>query len=372
MSLLPWRGRTNKKAFLERFKRAVAEKFPNAHVTPAGELELDVVFPNGTKHNLYLGRAYAAFCKKPSDVDEIVMRWLSAVDEDPQAQPTDLSKVVPMIKGRDWLGQIADASSHWIEDYNEHLVIAYAERNPMFRFCLRKRIEALGVTLEDARERALANLAALSTRREISRAELAYIVNVGGNFEASQILLDELWADPHIDERALVSIPDRDTLALSLDDTPGAVWRLAEAAARLSRCEPYPITSLLFARPDGGPLRAIDSAQEDASHPIPRLDVIDVNGIRRGGGADLLIVIASPLDDSARSIFRLFTKIDRYLNDIATEEFRRECGPPSPETTRIVVRIHARSAPEVFELLEAAAPWARVRNARLDVELLGR
>jgi hypothetical protein len=370
MVLLPWRGRTNKKAFLERFRRAIVEKFPQAQVMPAGEIELDIVFPNGTKHNLYLGRAYAAFCKEPRDADEIVTRWLSAVDEDLEGKPTDLSKVVPLIKGRDWVSKITDASTHWIEDYNEHLVIAYAERNPMFRFCRLERIEALGVTLDEARQRALANLAALSTKREVARANLAFMVNVGGNFEASQILLDDFWADPHIGERTLVSIPDRDTLALSLDDSPEAVWRLAEGAARLSRSEPYPISPLLFARHDGGPLQAIDAAQEDASHPIPRLDVIDVNAIRRGGGADLLIVIASAMDASARSVFRLFTKIDRYLNDIATEEFRRECGAPSPQTTRIVVRVHPRSSSAIFELLEAAAPGVRLRNARLDVERL--
>jgi uncharacterized protein YtpQ (UPF0354 family) len=370
MIVLPWRGRTNKKAFLERFKRAVAEKFPDAQVTPAGELELDIAYPNGAKSNFYLGRAYEAFCQEPREVDDIVARWIAALDPDPDAKPIDLSKVVPMIKGRSWVNQLTDSSQHWIDDYNEQLVIAYAEQKPTFHYCQRKRIEALGVTLEDARRQALANLAALSTKREVARADLAYVVNVGGNFEASQILLDDLWADPHIGKRTLVSIPERNALLLSHDDTPGAVWRLAEGAARLSRSEPYPISSLLFARQDGGPLQAIDAAQEDASHPIPRLDVIDVNAIRRGGGADLLIVIASAMDASARSVFRLFTKIDRYLNDIATEEFRRECGAPSPQTTRIVVRVHPRTSSEIFGLLEAAAPWVRLRNARLDVERL--
>jgi hypothetical protein len=197
---------------------------------------------------------------------------------------------------------------------------------------------------------------------------VACIINVGGNFEASQILLDDFWADPHVGERSLIAIPDRNSLALSIDDTPTAVWSLAEAAARLSRSELYPITSLLFARRDAGPMLAIDSAQDDESHPIPRLDIVDLSGIRHDGGVDLVIVMASPLDGSARSVFRLFTKIDGYLNHLGSQEFVRECGPPSAETTRIVVDIPRSSSSDIFELLEAAAPWVRARNARLDVE----
>ena len=79
MMLLPWRGRTNKKAFLERCLRAVQEKFPEAQVAPAGELELDVVFPDGTRNNLYLGRAYDQFCRQPREFDDIVARYRAAL-----------------------------------------------------------------------------------------------------------------------------------------------------------------------------------------------------------------------------------------------------------------------------------------------------
>jgi hypothetical protein len=367
MMLLPWRGRTNKKAFLERCQRAVQEKFPEAQVAPAGELELDVVFPDGTRNNLYLGRAYDQFCRQPREFDDIVARWLQMVAARAQAQPIDPDKLVPMIKDREWVGSLNDASSSWIEDYNEQLVVAYAEYKAGFYYCSLKDTDEIGVSREDLRRRALANLAARSTQRQIEQFPAASMVNVGGNFEASQILLDDFWAEPQVGARSLVAVPDRDTLAVSLDDSPQAVWSLAEMAARLTRSEPYPITSLLFARPNAGPMRAIDVAQQDDSHPIPRLDVIDVNAIKRGGGADQVIVIASPLDASPRSVFRLFTKIDGYLNYLASEHFREECGPPSPASTRIVVRIHSGSAHDIFALLEDAAPWVQERNARLEI-----
>ena len=368
--LLPWRGRTSKKAFVERVQRAIVDKFPGARVTPGKDLELDVVFPNGTSNNLYLGRAYAEFCKEPRNVEDIIARWLAFVSASSETKPIDLEQLVPMIKDRIWIRSLNDPAAAWIEDYNEQLVVAYAEHRARagFRYCQRSDVGALGRPLEALRQRALANLMALSTQRAILEYPAGLIVNVGGNFEASQILLDDFWADAHVGERSLIAVPDRDSLALSVDDTPAAVWPLVEAAARLSRSEPYPITSMLFARRDAGPIRAIDSGQDDAQHPIPRLDVIDISGIRRDGVVDLVIVIASPLDASARSVFRLFTKIDGYLNHIASQDFRQDRGPPSPETTRVVIRMHPDSSREVFAALEGAASWVRTRNASLDVQ----
>lgn len=371
MKLLPWRGRTNKQAFLERCQRAVQKKFPEAQVAPAGELDLDVVFPNGTRNNLYLGRAYAEFCEQPREFDDIMERWLQIVAAHTEpAQPLDPDNLVPMIKDRAWVASLNDAASSWIEDYNEQLVIAYAEYKASFWYCSLTDLEKTGIPREDLRRRALANLAARSTQRELEQFAAVTMINVGGNFEASQILLDDFWADPRVGAGSLIAVPDRDTLAVSVDDSPQAVWSLAEMAARLARTEPYPITPMLFARRDRGPMLAIDGAENDDSHPIPRLDVIDVNAIKRGGGADQVIVVATPLDASPRSVFRLFTKIDGYLGYTASEQFRKESGPPSPATTRIVVRIHPGSSREIFELLATAAPWVRTRNAALVVEEL--
>jgi hypothetical protein len=367
MSLLPWRGRTNKKTFLERCRRAVLEKFPGVQIALAGELELDIVFPSGTRNNLFLGRAYAKFCETPRDFDEIVARYLRFLAASADSRPVDPAKLVPMIKDRIWVRSLADPSASWIEDYNEQLVVAYAEYDAGFHYCSLADIDKLSVSRDELRQRALANLSTLSAQRQIEQFPAARLVNVGGNFEASQILLDDFWANPQTGNPALFAVPDRDTLAISTDDSPRAVWSLAEAAARLARSEPYPITSLLFARRDAGPLRAIDTAENDDSHPIPSLDVIDVNAIKRSGGADQGIVIATPLDASARSIFRLFTKIDGYLNYIASDEFRSECGRPSAETTSIVVDIHPDSTRDIFELLRDAEPWVLRRNARLDV-----
>lgn len=48
MSLLPWRGRTSKKDFLQRFQESGQRRFPEAQVVQSGELELYIGFPSGS------------------------------------------------------------------------------------------------------------------------------------------------------------------------------------------------------------------------------------------------------------------------------------------------------------------------------------
>jgi hypothetical protein len=50
-------------------------------------------------------------------------------------------------------------------------------------------------------------------------------------------------------------------------------------------------------------------ASDDPSHPIPSLTVVDVMTVKKTGGADLIIVVASPLMADARSQTRLLDKL---------------------------------------------------------------
>jgi hypothetical protein len=112
----------------------------------------------------------------------------------------------------------------------------------------------------------------------------------------------------------------------------------------------------------------LDPSPLDDSHPIPSLQVIDIHAVKKSGGSDLVVVVASPLEADARSIFRLMKKLDGYLQEINSDGYRNECGAPSPGATSIIVRLHPRSDPAVEEVLAAAVSWAEARNASLRVE----
>jgi len=111
---------------------------------------------------------------------------------------------------------------------------------------------------------------------------------------------------------------------------------------------------------------------DDPTHPIPSLSALDVHAIKKGGGSDLTIVIASPLRADERSQKRLLDKIDIYLRYIQSPEYERVCGTPTCENTGVIVRIHGGSATEIFELLERCKPWVAKSRATLQVSVLER
>jgi hypothetical protein len=106
----------------------------------------------------------------------------------------------------------------------------------------------------------------------------------------------------------------------------------------------------------------------DEDHPIPNLEVVDINTVKRNGGSDLFIIVATPLRGDRRSLERLRRKLEVYLLFVNSKQFRDESGIPTPENTSIVVRIHPDSDPLTFELLERNRRWVTNNNASLIVD----
>ena len=110
-----------------------------------------------------------------------------------------------------------------------------------------------------------------------------------------------------------------------------------------------------------------DDPENDPDHPIPYIRVIDVAGYRTGG-ANLSIVVASPLDGSDRSQTRLLDKIQGYLGHIASDEFIADAGvSPTPDNTIIEVLLHPDSSQTIRGLLDQCHSWVQSHNASLVV-----
>jgi len=117
-------------------------------------------------------------------------------------------------------------------------------------------------------------------------------------------------------------------------------------------------------------LAEFEDTYDDPDHAIPSLTHIEVYGIRKKGGADLVIIIAKPLGADEYSLTRLLDKIETYLEFIGGDEFRREAGEPSPENVMIAVYIHPDSSPEAFKLLESSVAWVKDNGATLTIKAL--
>ena len=113
-----------------------------------------------------------------------------------------------------------------------------------------------------------------------------------------------------------------------------------------------------------------DNPENDADHPIPYLRVLDVATYLKSGGGDFSIIVATPIQGDERSQRRLLDKIQTYLAYCNSDEYRSRMPLPTPETTRIVVRLHPDSSSVILKLLEKCDAWVKSENARLTVEIL--
>lgn len=106
----------------------------------------------------------------------------------------------------------------------------------------------------------------------------------------------------------------------------------------------------------------------DNDHPIPNLDVVDINTVKKSGGSDLFIVVATPLAGDHRSLKRLLRKVERYLEFLQSDDFCSESGASNPENTNIIVKLHPDSSQSAFDLLERNQQWVKNNNASLVID----
>lgn len=110
---------------------------------------------------------------------------------------------------------------------------------------------------------------------------------------------------------------------------------------------------------------------DDPGHPIPYLGVIDVVAYKKSGGANLTVVVASPLQDDERSHTRLLDKIEGYLKYITSSQFLEHAHTPATlENTAITVALHPETAPGVYSLLARCEQWVAAGRAKLIVRQL--
>ena len=253
---------------------------------------------------------------------------------------------------------------------NRH--VAYAEFNESLRFVHSGDLERSHLDLVTVREQSLINLRRRTQDwRATGGHDRVVVICADGNLEPSLILLNEVWDDPRVwvDGARLATIAER-----GFSITAGAtnifhVWQLAADAADSFAKAQYPVARQVFER-RGERFELLDDGAVDEAHPIFDPDNLDIHAIKRGGGSDLTLLIESPLAPDARSVYRLFQKVDGYLRFIHAKSNQEQCGPPSPDSTQLVVKIHAASDDAVFKLLAAAGDWVRGRGASLVVERL--
>jgi len=381
---LPFFGRRlTADAFADLVIREVTGRAPDVELRIIERLTLRVVAAETAEQRIHLDRAFEQYLETPRELGEIVGRWASViVGWTVRQEKLDLAAVVPIVKARRWLdsqrayhveqfGTDKAFSLCW-ETYNAELIVAYAEFNSGLRFVRAEEVEANGLDMAALRHLATKKPNGPDTRITImGGGSDVVVICAEGNLEPSLILLDEVWQDrrARVDGNRLVTIAERGFAITAGTENLRHVWQLAADAAVSYRKAQYAVSPHLFEQ-QGLIFELVDDGEDDESHAIPSPSNLDIHAVRRGGGSDLVIIVATPLQADTRSVYRLFQKIDNYLQFIAGDAYKKECGAPSKESTHIIVRAHEQTDPAILELLGSVGDWVASRNASLVVEVL--
>jgi hypothetical protein len=101
--------------------------------------------------------------------------------------------------------------------------------------------------------------------------------------------------------------------------------------------------------------------------PIQNLDSIDLAGVRRDGGVDLIIVASQPLDDDPQTLDSIRRKVDTYLAALDVPEFQEQMGHPPPGQIAIFIACDYPIHPAALAVIEECKRTAALRVVRLDI-----
>ena len=226
-----------------------------------GNLQLETRIAGGEAISNDLRNAYQRYIRDPEHLDEIVRQRVAGLVEsvrDAQIKPPlDRSRIVPVLKTPAWVEAIqqqrkaAPDLQPLTEPFNSELTIVYAEdRSASMRFLMMR--DDVG-DRSKLHQLALANLHRLLPKIEMREgASGIFLINAGGDYEASLLLADTIWSSGQIkvDGDTVVAVPAKDALLVTGSHNRAGIVRLRALAAEIA-AGPYGLTQTLFVYRDG-------------------------------------------------------------------------------------------------------------------------
>lgn len=253
-------------ALSQAFKLAALEQ--TAHIAavtpdPHDPLRMHV---RTRKGHMFLDPLHALYADlkhyRPSARARCMSSYLRATLEGVSAADGDLpaptrEQVVPMIKNLDWVAasQQPDLVAEPIAA-DVCMVIAF-DHEETLRYPAAAELEQLGLRGKALRDTAVANLRTRLPHRLNALGDgLSYILYIGGTFEASLILIDEVWEQmgAAIPRDIVVAVPTRSCCLATSSGIEGGIERLRAARDYhfADGIPPHFISTELLRRVDGG------------------------------------------------------------------------------------------------------------------------
>lgn len=246
--------------FTREFARALTTSMSASTVTVKGDLQLSMKDASGLERTVFLTNAYKDYSLDPKRFADIVKTFVASMRQSDTAQgKLDRSRIVPVIKDRQWLLDLhrtlksqGKDQEHLSDTFNNELVIVYAEDDPT-RMRYLTTGEDVGVGRQDLKALAVENLRRILPKIEMRGDDHVLLVSAGGDYEASLLLIDDIWSGGQVKVNGdiVVAIPAREVLLVTGSRDRSGLKRVRELAAKYAAEGPYGLTDTLFVYRNG-------------------------------------------------------------------------------------------------------------------------
>ena len=135
------------------------------------------------------------------------------------------------------------------EDYNEALIIVYAEdKERSISYFGEKAFDKLGISRDELREMSIENLQNILPEVNRNGSEGTYMLTAGGDYEASLILLQGIWdkASIPVEGKFVIGIPNRDVLFVTGSSNAEMVAEIQKYSKESYQTGSFSLTDKLF------------------------------------------------------------------------------------------------------------------------------
>ncbi len=252
-------------AFTSKFVDTLEQQNAELVVERTGPLELVVRAADGTEHSAFLDNAYELYTQDTDSLDDVLDLYTTSMLESIARHETTLetTDIVPVVKDAGWLDDVTkvaleqgakSAPDYMVRRFAGDLMIIYAEDTPSnIRYIGKTEIEEADVPDGQLPELSVRNLLEKLPQIEMHGSDGLYMVTAGGTYEASLLLVDEIWDSGNFEVKGdlVVSVPARDLLLVSGSQNTGELARLIELTNEYYGDSPYYLSKNLYVRRNG-------------------------------------------------------------------------------------------------------------------------
>jgi uncharacterized protein YtpQ (UPF0354 family) len=246
------------KEFTKRYFDSLTNKFPTAKFTIADDSTIEAKF-NDNDIRISVDNAYREYTASPDSLRQVLTKYLTVTGElFSSKEKISIDQIVPIIKPISYLDDIRSAAKKMgatkdvegvYEKYNDQLIIAYAQdAKNSIQYLTHKDLKSLSIKEDSLRKIATSNLDKLLTNIERRGGDGLYMLTAGGDYEASVILLDNIFTKESLPVNGdfVIAIPNRDMLLVTGSNDKTGISKMKEMVAKSFAKGSYQISEYLY------------------------------------------------------------------------------------------------------------------------------